>query len=82
MSRKDIKVLKKTGGLQKVKRRRKIVLLVVGFSLAGLIAYSVLKPDPEEEEFDRLKGLMISRQEGKLDPGQRDDRPRPLNLFP
>jgi hypothetical protein len=53
--------------LTKVKRRRLIVLAGVSLLLAGLVVYGVMRPDPEEQEYNRIRGIILSGEPGKDD---------------
>lgn len=55
--------------LSKVKRRRLIVLAGVSLLLAGLVIYGVMRPDPEEQEYNRIKGVILSGE-----PPGKDDQ--------
>ncbi|MDX9862898.1 MAG: hypothetical protein RBS99_18475 [Rhodospirillales bacterium] len=46
--------------LTKMRRQRQFGLAAALVLLAGLLAYSVLRPDPEEKEFQRLKGIVLT----------------------
>jgi len=53
--------------LNKVKRRRLIVLAGVSLLLAGLVIYGVMRPDPEEQEYNKIKGIILAGEPGKDD---------------
>ena len=44
--------------LTKVKRRRLVILAVVSLFLSGLVIYGVMRPDPEEQEYNKIKGVI------------------------
>jgi hypothetical protein len=46
--------------LTRMRRRRQFGLVAAVALLAGLLAYSVLRPDPEEKEYQRLKGIILT----------------------
>jgi len=50
--------------LAKVKRRRLILLAGMSLLLAGLVIYGVMKPDPEEQEYNRVKNIILSSEPG------------------
>ena len=50
--------------LAKVKMRRLGLLVGVSLLLAGLVIYGVMKPDPEEQEYSRIKNLILSTEPG------------------
>ena len=52
--------------LAKMKLKRNITLVGVFLCLAGLIAYGVMRPDPEEQKIMELKTMMLSKRPGKL----------------
>lgn len=55
--------------LRKVKRRRLVILAWVSLLLAGLVIYGVMRPDPEELEYNKIKGVILTGEAGKSDPG-------------
>lgn len=57
--------------LSKVKRRRLFILVGASLLLAGLVIYGVMRPDPEEREFNKIKGIVLSGEPGKDDPEAR-----------
>ncbi|HBC87855.1 MAG TPA: hypothetical protein DCZ94_12945 [Lentisphaeria bacterium] len=50
--------------LAKVKMRRMALLVGVSLLLAGLVIYGVMKPDPEEQEYSRIKNIILSSEPG------------------
>ena len=54
--------------LSKVKKRRLIILAGVSLLLAGLVIYGVMRPDPEEREYNEIKGIILAGEPGKGDP--------------
>ena len=57
--------------LTKVKRRRLIVLAGASLLLAGLVIYGVMRPDPEEQEYNKIKGIILAGEPGKDNPEDR-----------
>ncbi len=57
--------------LAKVKMMRWGLLSGVSALLIGLVVYGVLKPDPEEQEYNRIKTLILS---SSSEPGSPEDR--------
>ncbi|MEI6422063.1 MAG: hypothetical protein WCP55_07580 [Lentisphaerota bacterium] len=53
--------------LSKVKRRRLVILSAVSFLLAGLVIYGVMRPDPEEREYNRIKDVILTGEPGGND---------------
>jgi uncharacterized protein with von Willebrand factor type A (vWA) domain len=60
-----------TDTLSRMKMKRNITLICVFLFLGGLIAYSVLRPDAEEQKIAEMKDLMLSKKPGKM---SRDER--------
>ncbi len=50
--------------LAKVKMRRMALLVGVSLLLAGLVIYGVIRPDPEEQEYNRVKNIILSAEPG------------------
>lgn len=44
------------------------MLAGTSFLLAGLVIYGVVRPDPEEREYNKIKGIILSGEPGKEDP--------------
>ncbi len=66
-----------------MKRRRRLGILLVSLLLFGLILYSVLRPDPEEKEFLRLKSTILEGpQRGMDESAGRDFREALKQLSP
>jgi hypothetical protein len=57
--------------LERMKRARLLALLGAGALLAGLVAYGVLRPDPEERKIAELKGLILSAKPGAVSADRR-----------
>jgi hypothetical protein len=57
--------------LTKVKRRRLVILAVVSLFLSGLVIYGVMRPDPEEQEYNKIKGVILAGEPGKDNPEAR-----------
>ena len=51
--------------LSKIKFRRNITLTLVLISLIALIAYSALRPDPEDERISEIKNMILSSKPGQ-----------------
>lgn len=66
MSRKE---KAQTSSLDKIRKKRRIILLCGSVFLLCLILYSVLRPDPEEVKFNQLKGDLL-RIVDKKDAGK------------
>lgn len=62
-----------TDSLSKMKMKRNITLIVVFLFLGGLIAYSVLRPDPEEQKIEEMKTMMLSKKPGDMSRDERDE---------
>ena len=62
-----------TDTLSKMKMKRNITMLVVFLFLGGLIAYSVLRPDPEEQKINDMKTMMLSKKPGDMSKEERND---------
>lgn len=61
----------KKDSLSKMKMKRNIILVAVFLFLGGLIAFSVLRPDPEAEKISMMKDLMLSKKPGKMNAEER-----------
>ena len=61
----------KKDSLSKMKMKRNIILVAVFLFLGGLIAFSVLRPDPEAEQISMMKDLMLAKKPGKMNPEER-----------
>ena len=61
-----------TDSLTSVRRRRLAGLLAASALLAGLVAFSVLRPDPEEKEYQRLKGVILAEERPDADTRKRE----------
>ncbi|HCE46618.1 MAG TPA: hypothetical protein DET40_23980 [Lentisphaeria bacterium] len=59
--------------LAKVKMRRMALLVGVSLLLAGLVIYGVIKPDPEEQEYNRVKNIILAGEPGKEDEETRKE---------
>ncbi len=57
--------------LTKVKRRRLVILAAASLLLAGLVIYGVMRPDPEEQEYNKIKGVILAGEPGKDNPETR-----------
>ncbi len=57
--------------LNRVKKRRLVILTGFSILLAGLVIYGVMRPDPEEQEYNKIKGIILSSEPGKDDPETR-----------
>ncbi|MFA6292253.1 MAG: hypothetical protein WC637_10750 [Victivallales bacterium] len=57
--------------LSKVKRHRLVILTGFSLLLAGLVLYGVMRPDPEEQEYNKIKGIILSGEPGNDDPETR-----------
>jgi len=54
--------------LNRVKKRRLVILSGFSLLLVGLVIYGVMRPDPEEQEYNKIKGIILSSEPGKDDP--------------
>lgn len=59
------------GSLSKVRMRRLFILAGASLLLAGLVIYGVMHPDPEEQEYSKIKGIILAGEPGKGDPETR-----------
>ena len=58
--------------LERVKFRRKAALVGTACVLAALVAYGVLKPDPEEAKINEIKSMILDSKPGKMSREDRD----------
>ena len=65
-NRKDI------DSLERLKFRRKAILVFTVCVLVSLILYAILKPDPEEREINKIKGMILDRSRGRMSRGDRE----------
>ncbi|NOY74843.1 MAG: hypothetical protein GXP32_03510 [Kiritimatiellaeota bacterium] len=63
---------KNMNSLEKMKSRRKTALVVTVCVLVSLLLYGVLRPDPEEREISRIKGMILDRKPGRMSQEDRD----------
>lgn len=63
---------KNIDSLERVKFRRKAALIGTASVLAALLAYGVLRPDPEEAKINEIKGMILDRKPGRMSREDRD----------
>ena len=68
-----------TDTLSKMKMKRNLTLVCVFLFLGGLIAYSVLRPDPEEQKIAEMKNLMLSKRPGRMSGEEREEMRSMIN---
>lgn len=62
-----------TDTLAKMKLKRNITLVGVFLVLGGLIAYSALRPDPEEQKILEMKTMMLEKKPGQMSKDEREE---------
>lgn len=65
-----------TDTLSKMKMKRNITLVTVFIVLACLIAYSVVNPEPEDEQIKQLKTEILARNPGEMTNEERREMRR------
>ena len=70
--KRKLRIMGSNRTLEQVKLRRKLVLVATVCVLAGLVAYSVLRPDPEERKLNELKNLILDRKPERMSQKDRD----------
>lgn len=63
---------KNSDSLERVKFRRKVALIVTACVLVALVAYGVLRPDPEEAKINEIKEMILDRKPGRMSSEDRD----------